>query len=293
VKIVKQKFVNLSQISTEAANQQTKDIDNVNTLAMVRLINEQDQQVAFAVQTQLKNIAKAVDTIANAFRRRGRLGVLDASEMPPTYGVSDQLVIGLIAGGDDAIRKPIEGAEDNQKFAIADLKRIKLQKRDVLVGISASGRTPYVVSGLRYANGLGCQTISIATSSNSEIGKIAKIKIEAVTGPETIVGSTRMKSGTAQKMILNQLSTGAMIKIGKVFSNLMVDVQPTNHKLIARAHQLVQKITQANDDEISHVMKITRNQVKPAVAMIKKHLNYQQAQKLLKKHHGVLKACLK
>jgi N-acetylmuramic acid 6-phosphate etherase len=213
--------------------------------------------------------------------------------MPPTYGVSDKLVIGLIAGGDIAIRKPIEGAEDDEQMVVNDLKYIKLNKNDVLVGISASGRTPYVVSGLKYANKLGCKTISIATSNNSVIGKIAQIKIEAVTGPETIVGSTRMKSGTAQKIILNMLSTGAMVKIGKVYGNLMVDVQPTNLKLIARAHNLVKKITKANDDEVAKVMITTYNKVKPAIVMIKKHLTYSQAQKLLTKHHGLLKKCLK
>jgi N-acetylmuramic acid 6-phosphate etherase len=298
------KPVDLSKISTEGINYQTQNIDVVNTTKLAQLINEQDQQVAIAVKTQIKNIAKGIDAIAYAFKHNGRLvyigagtsgrlGILDASEMPPTYGVSDKLVVGLIAGGDVAIRKPIEGAEDNQPAAIQDLKQIKLSKKDVLVGISASGRTPYVVSGLKYANSLGCATISIATSSNSEIGKIAKIKIEAVTGPETIVGSTRMKSGTAQKMILNMLSTGAMVKIGKVYGNLMVDVQPTNFKLIARAHNLVKKITQATDAEIDKVMQVTHNQVKPAIVMIKKHLTYQQAQKLLNKHQGVLKIALK
>ncbi|MDR0674915.1 MAG: N-acetylmuramic acid 6-phosphate etherase [Mycoplasmataceae bacterium] len=298
------KYIDLSNISTEGVNHQTKNIDTLKTIQLVHLINKQDQSIALAVKSQLKNIAIAIDKIVYAFNHRGRLiyigagtsgrlGVLDASEMPPTYGVSDKLVIGLIAGGDAAIRKPIEGAEDNQLAVINDLKDIRLNKRDVLVGISASGRTPYVVSGLIYANKLGCQTISIATSHNSEIGKIAKIKIEAITGPETIVGSTRMKSGTAQKMILNTLSTGAMIKIGKVFSNLMVDVQPTNLKLVTRAFNLVKRITKANDKDIKKIMSITHNQVKPAVIMIKKNLNYGQAKQLLKKHRGMLRECLK
>ena len=281
------KLIDLSKISTESINQQTIKIDSVSTLKMAQIINNQDQQVALAVKTQLVAIAKGITKIAYAFNHggrlvyigagtSGRLGILDASEMPPTYGVSDKLVIGLIAGGEPAIRKPIEGVEDNTKAVVKDLQKIKLTKKDVLVGISASGRTPYVLSGLQYANKLGCSTISIATSSNSQIGKIAKIKIEAVTGPETIVGSTRMKSGTAQKIILNMLSTGAMVKIGKVYGNLMVDVQPKNAKLIVRAHNIVSKITKAPKEEIDRVMQITHNQVKPAIVMIFKKMSYQQ-----------------
>ncbi|MDR1235334.1 MAG: N-acetylmuramic acid 6-phosphate etherase [Mycoplasmataceae bacterium] len=287
------KTVNLSKISTEGHNEHTAAIDSVSTLKLAKLINEQDEQITQAVKTQLPAIANGIRAIAACFRNggrlvyigagtSGRLGVLDASEMPPTFGVSNKLVIGLIAGGDQAIRNPIEGAEDDEAACVRDLKRIKLTKKDVLVGISASGRTPYVISGLKYANKLGCKTISVATSSNSEIGEIAQIKIEAVTGPETIVGSTRMKSGTAQKMILNMLSTGAMIKIGKVYGNLMVDVQPTNQKLIARAHSLVKKITNADDKQIKKIMQTTHNQVKPAVVMISKKVNYQDALKLLK-----------
>jgi N-acetylmuramic acid 6-phosphate etherase len=292
--------IDLNKISTESFNTETFKIDEVSTLELTKLLNNQDKQVAIAVSTQLPSIAKAIDVIANAFNNNGRLiyvgagtsgrlGILDASEMPPTYGVKSSMVIGLIAGGKEAIQNPIEGAEDDKQAAIVDLKKIKLTKKDVLVGISASGRTPYVISAIEYANKLKCKTISIATSGNSEIGKIASIKIEAITGAEPIVGSTRMKSGTAQKMILNMLSTGAMVKIGKTYGNLMVDVQPTNNKLLVRAFNLVKKITNADDKVINDVFKITKHQVKPAIVMILKKVNYQKALKLLKINDGLLK----
>jgi N-acetylmuramic acid 6-phosphate etherase len=251
--------IDLSKISTEGVNQDTKNIDSLSTVGIIKKINQQDQQVALAVKTQIPSIAKAVDAIAKAFNNQGRLiyigagtsgrlGVLDASEMPPTFGVPSSIVVGLMAGGTKAIQSPVEDAEDNEKQVIIDLNKIHFNKRDVLIGISASGRTPYVASGLKYANKIGSTSVSLATARNSVIGKIAKIKIEAVTGAETITGSTRMKSGTAQKMILNMLSTGAMIKIGKTYGNLMVDVMSTNKKLKARSISLIKTIANVSDE---------------------------------------------
>jgi N-acetylmuramic acid 6-phosphate etherase len=292
--------IDLSKISTEGVNSETSKIDLVSTINLARMINKQDQSVALAVKTQLPRIAKAIDAIVTAFNNQGRLiyigagtsgrlGILDASEMPPTFGVNSNMVVGMIAGGDAAIRLPIEGAEDDTKQVIRDLKNIHFNKKDVLVGISASGRTPYVVSGIEFANQIGAKTISVATARNSQIGKIALIKIEAVTGAETITGSTRMKSGTAQKMILNMLSTGAMVKIGKTYGNLMVDVQPKNAKLIVRVHNLVKQLTRADEATIDEACALSNNNVKEAVVMILKHTDLKTAKALLKKHNNVLK----
>jgi N-acetylmuramic acid 6-phosphate etherase len=296
--IMKQK-INLSKISTESINIDTINIDKVSTIKLVQLINDQDRKVAFAVKTQLSSIARAIDAITKCLLDQGRLiylgagtsgriGILDASEMLPTFGVKNNTVVALIAGGARAMYTPAEGAEDDETAAINDLKKINFNKHDVLVGLSASGRTPYVISGIRYANKIGARTISVSTANKSMIGKIAKIKIEAVTGPETITGSTRMKSGTAQKMVLNMLSTGAMIKIGKTYGNLMIDLNCNNEKLKARAHNIIKNITKASDADISKTLRITNNQVKPAIVMLKKNVDYHTALLLLKKN-GVLK----
>ncbi len=208
--------------------------------------------------------------------------------MPPTFNVSDKLVVGVIAGGEKALRKPIEGAEDSKSQAIKDLKKIKLNEKDFLIGIAASGRTPYVISGIEYANKLGANTGSLSTSKDSEVGKIAKIKIEPVVGAEPITGSTRMKSGTAQKLVLNMISTGTMIKLGKVYKNWMIDVKPSNEKLIERTINIVKEITGGDREEIVEALSKCNHSSKIAVVMIMKKVDVKEAEKLIEENNGKL-----
>ncbi len=208
--------------------------------------------------------------------------------MPPTFNVPNNMIIGIIAGGDYALRNPIEGAEDSKTEVVEDLKKINFSKNDFLIGIAASGRTPYVIGGLEYANQLGAKTGSISTSKDSEIGKIAKYKIEPVTGPEPITGSTRMKSGTAQKLVLNMISTGVMIKLGKVYGNLMIDVKPSNEKLIERAVKIVEEVTGEKREKIIEALQECNNTPKVAIVMIIKKINSKQAIELLDKNDGIL-----
>lgn len=263
------------------------------------MINFEDKTVAIAVEKQIDSIAKVIDAGYEILKvggrifyigagTSGRLGVLDASEMMPTFNVSNNLIIGIIAGGDHALRNPIEGAEDSNEMAILDLKKFDFNNKDFLIGVTASGRTPYVVGGLEYANSIGANTASISTSKDSEVGKIAKIKIDAITGAEVITGSTRMKSGTAQKMILNMISTGIMIKLGKVFQNWMIDVKPTNEKLIERSINMVINITGLNRQIVIKTMEKCSYSPKHAVAMLINNIDYISACKLLEKSKGKL-----
>lgn len=247
----------LSTLITEQRNPNSVDIDRQSTLEIVRLMNEEDKLVPLAIESCLPQISLAVEQIVQAFQQggrliyigagtSGRLGVLDASECPPTFGVSTEMVKGIIAGGECAIRHPVEGAEDNTKAVLNDLQSIHFSKNDVLVGIAASGRTPYVIAGLQYAKSLGALTISIASNPKSEMAEIADIAIETIVGPEILTGSSRFKSGTAQKMVLNMLTTASMILLGKCYENLMVDVQASNEKLKARAVRIVMQATDCN-----------------------------------------------
>ncbi|MCC5452825.1 N-acetylmuramic acid 6-phosphate etherase [Rheinheimera sp. UJ51] len=249
-----QLLVQLANMSTEARNSDSANIDQLNSLQLVSLINQADQGVAQHITPALPQIAAAVDQIVKAFTdggrliylgagTSGRLGILDAVECPPTYSVPDQQVIGLIAGGDKAIYKAVEGAEDNPELGAADLQRIQFSAKDVLVGIAASGRTPYVLGGLAYARSLGASTVAISCNAQAPLLQAADIAICAEVGPEVVTGSTRMKAGTAQKMILNMLSTAAMVRTGKVYQNLMVDLHASNQKLVARAIRIVMQAT--------------------------------------------------
>ncbi|HAS4358813.1 TPA: N-acetylmuramic acid 6-phosphate etherase, partial [Vibrio cholerae] len=240
----------LSHLVSEGRNPDTMDIDLLSSQEIVERLNQQDKQVPLAVEAVLPQIAQAVDKITAAFKQggrliylgagtSGRLGVLDASECPPTFGVSDQMVIGLIAGGKEAMFTAQEGAEDNATLGAHDLQQIDFSSKDVLVGIAASGRTPYVIGALEYANDLGATTIALSCNPDSPIAEIAQIAISPVVGPEALTGSTRLKSGTAQKLVLNMLTTASMIRLGKSYQNLMVDVRATNRKLIARAVRIV------------------------------------------------------
>lgn len=252
--------MNLNQLDTEQSNPDSLHIDEMSTIDILTTINNEDQKVALAVKEVLPKISIAVDCIYYQMCKggrliyigagtSGRLGILDASECPPTYGVDPRLVQGLIAGGKEALTAAIEGAEDSQDFAVEDLKNIHLTDKDVVCGIAASGRTPYVIGGLEYARTLGCQTVSICCVHNGEISKYSHYPIEVITGPEVIAGSTRMKAGTAQKLVLNMISTSVMIKRGKVYKNLMVDLQPTNEKLKTRAINIVSQSLDCSKEE--------------------------------------------
>lgn len=295
--------IDLSQLATEQRNANTAQIDQVSTLEMVRLINAEDQQVALAVEQVLPQIAEAIDRIAVQFRQggrlfylgagtSGRLGILDASECPPTYGVEFGRVIGLIAGGDGAIRKAVEGAEDSPELGAADLQSHQLTAQDIVVGLAASGRTPYVIGGLEYAKSLGCFTIGIACTPQSRIGTLADLAIEPLTGPEVITGSTRMKAGTAQKLVLNLLSTGTMIKIGKVYGNLMVDVQASNQKLVERCKRIVCEATQVSRARAEELLDLTQYDVKLAILIQQTGLPIEQAAQLLAETDGYLQRAI-
>ncbi len=247
----------LKGLLTESRNPRSAHIDTCSTQEIVRIINEEDKTVAEAVARETDQIALLIDAAAHAIRNggrliyigagtSGRLGVLDAAECRPTYGVDDNTVVGLIAGGRGAMFSAVEGAEDSLTLAEEELRAIDFCSRDVLVGLAASGRTPYVIGGLRYARSIGAVTGSIACTSGAEISALADIPIEVLTGPEVVTGSTRMKAGTAQKMVLNMLSTGTMIRLGKVMGNLMVDVQATNDKLKARAVRIVMEAAEVD-----------------------------------------------
>lgn len=295
--------IDLNKMVTEKRNLNTKDIDKVSTLEMVKKINDEDKLVAYAVEKELPQIANAIDKIAEAINNdgrliycgagtSGRLGILDASECPPTYGVSPELVQGIIAGGMEAIFKAKEGAEDSKELCVEDLRNMNFTKGDVLVGIAASGRTPYVIGGLEYANSIGAVTVGVTCNPQSDIAAVAKIAISPVVGPEVITGSTRMKAGTAQKMVLNMLSTGAMVKTGKVYGNLMVDVKATNEKLVERAKHIVIEATEVSREKAEAVLEETNYDVKLSILMIMANLSKKEGKALLEKNNGYIAKAL-
>ncbi|OOF85323.1 N-acetylmuramic acid 6-phosphate etherase [Rodentibacter ratti] len=293
----------LSTLITEQRNPGSMNIDQLSALEIVTLINQEDRQVPLAIEAVLPQIAQAVETIVSAFQQggrliyigagtSGRLGVLDASECPPTFGVSDEMVKGIIAGGDIAIRYPVEGAEDNQTAAIDDLRAIKFSAQDILVGIAASGRTPYVLSALNYAKQLGAITISIASNPHSTMAQIVDIAIDTVVGAEILTGSSRLKSGTAQKLVLNMLTTASMILLGKCYENLMVDVQASNEKLKARAIRIVMQATDCDKTIAEKNLILSEQNAKLAIMMILSGLEKNEAQALLEKERGLLRKAL-
>lgn len=294
----------LAQMMTEQRNTNSMNIDQLSAFEIVTLINNEDKQVPFAVEQSLPQIAQAVEKIVQAFQEggrlvyvgagtSGRLGVLDASECPPTYGVKPDMVVGIIAGGESALRFPIEGAEDNQEQGGLDLKAIHFSSKDILVGIAASGRTPYVLGAMEYANSLGATTVAIASNPHSAMANIADIAIETVVGAEVLTGSSRMKSGTAQKLVLNMLTTASMILIGKCYQNLMVDVQATNEKLKARAIRIVMQATECERELAERVLKLADNNAKLAIMMILAGVEKAVAEKLLEQNQGRLQKALK
>ena len=296
--------LNLSKLTTESRNQNTLNIDNVSTLEMVKMINEEDKKVANAIEIELPKIAEAIDGIVERMQKggrliyigagtSGRLGILDASECPPTYGVSEELVQGLIAGGQEAIFRAKEGAEDSKELAVLDLKDKHLNENDTVVGLAASGRTPYVIGGLEYANEIGALTISVTCNADSQVAKEAKIAISPVVGAEVVTGSTRLKSGTAQKLVLNMLSTGSMIKMGKVYGNLMVDVKATNEKLVERSKKIVCEATGVSFKEAETILNETGFDVKLSIFMILSNLEKEEAKVILEMNNGYIAKALK
>ena len=294
----------LSTLITEQRNPNSMHVDSLSALEIVQLMNEEDKQVPLAIEKCLPQIAQAVERIVSTFQQggrlvyigagtSGRLGVLDASECPPTFGVSPEMVKGIIAGGERALRHPIEGAEDSKAQAVVDLQTIQFSSKDVLVGIAASGRTPYVIGALEYAKSLGSVTVSIASNPNSAMANIVDIAIDTVVGPEVLTGSSRLKSGTAQKLVLNMLTTTSMILMGKCYQNLMVDVQASNEKLKARAIRIVMQATDCDKALAEETLKQADQNAKLAIMMILSGLDRAQAEALLEKHHGKLQLALK
>ena len=294
----------LSTLITEQRNPNSMHVDSLSALEIVQLMNQEDKQVPLAIEKCLPQIAQAVERIVAAFQQggrlvyigagtSGRLGVLDASECPPTFGVSPEMVKGIIAGGERALRHPIEGAEDSKAQAVFDLQTIHFSSKDVLVGIAASGRTPYVIGSLEYAKSLGSVTVSIASNPNSAMANIVDIAIDTVVGPEVLTGSSRLKSGTAQKLVLNMLTTASMILMGKCYQNLMVDVQASNEKLKARAIRIVMQATDCDKTLAEETLKLAEQNAKLAIMMILSGLDRAQAEALLEKYHGKLQLALK
>ena len=290
-------MIDLSKLSTEQNNPNSKDIELQDSYEIVKRINEEDKKVAFCVEKELPSISKLIDTIMSRYKEEtrivyvgagtsGRLGILDASECPPTYGVSFEKVQGIIAGGNEAIFKAKENAEDSKEEGKQDLIDINLTENDVVIGLAASGRTPYVLGAIEYANSIGAVTGSITCSENSELSKVSQYPIEVTVGPEIVTGSTRMKAGTAQKMILNMISTTVMIKIGKVFSGYMVDVKTSNQKLVERAKRIIMNTTGSDYETTSRVLAKASNEVKTAIAMILLSLDKETAKEKLKEYNN-------
>ncbi|MGL6169521.1 MAG: N-acetylmuramic acid 6-phosphate etherase [Fusobacteriaceae bacterium] len=296
--------MDLKTILTESRNLNTMEIDTLSTIEMAKLMNNEDKNVPLAVEKELEHIAAAVDVISDAFLNggrliysgagtSGRLGILDASECPPTFGTAPNMVVGLIAGGEFAIRNAVEGAEDSEEMGVEDLKKIEFNKNDIFVGIAASGRTPYVLAGIDYAKSLGAKTVGLSCNPDSPIAQNVDIAISPTPGPEVVTGSTRLKSGSVQKLVLNMLSTLSMIKIGKVYGNLMVDVQASNEKLVERQKKIVMDATGVEKSEATEVLKRCDNNCKSAIFTILSGLESEKAIEILVQHKGFIREALK
>lgn len=296
--------IDLTTLMTESRNVSSEQIDTLSTSEILKVINQEDQKVALAVEQTLPAVTQVVDAVANAFQRggrliyvgagtSGRLGILDASECPPTFGVEANLVIGLIAGGHQAILQAVENAEDNRELAVKDLQQLSLNSNDVLLGIAASGRTPYVLSAMEYGLSQGACVAALSCNSNSPMTALAQIAITPVVGPEVVTGSSRMKAGTAQKLVLNMITTAAMIKTGKVFGNLMVDVEATNAKLIQRQKNIVVEATGCHEQEAIDALSKCENHCKTAILMVLASINAENASESLQRHNGFIRHALK
>lgn len=296
--------MDLTKMTTESRNQNTMNLDQMSPLEIVTAMNLDDRKVPLAVEKVLPQIAELVSAVEEAFRKgarliymgagtSGRLGVLDASECPPTYGVPDTMVVGMIAGGDVALRYPVEGAEDSKELGKTDLQSRNLTKDDVVVGIAASGRTPYVLGGLEYARSLGCKTAAVSCNKGSAVGAAADIAIEVEVGPEILTGSTRLKSGTAQKLVLNMITTASMVRIGKAYENLMIDVVQSNEKLCTRAENIVMEATGVDREEARKRIDEAHGSCKVAVTMILADCDVQTAHRLLEEGNGHVREAIR
>lgn len=296
-------MVELGKMETEKQNPNTMNLDEMSIKEALTIMNSEDKKVAEAIGEVIPEIEEAVQVITTQLKKggrliytgagtSGRLGVLDAAECPPTFGTPKEQVVGLIAGGQRAFTEAIEGSEDSREMGKEDLKAIELNENDVVVGLAASGRTPYVIGALSYANEISTPTIAIACNKNTAIGNEAKIAIEAVPGPEVLTGSTRLKAGSTQKMILNMLSTLSMVGIGKVYKNLMVDVQPTNEKLVSRAENIVMKATDADRETAKETLAASDGKVKIAIIMILLDIDKDTAVQKLEESQGHIRKAL-
>lgn len=296
--------MDIKKLSTEGRNPQTTDLDEMSPLEIVSVMNQEDQKVPAAIKPELPQIATAAEKISQSFKKggrlfyvgagtSGRLGVLDAAECVPTFGTEPEMVQGLIAGGGKAMTLAVEGAEDNVELGASDLKDRDLTENDVVVGIAASGRTPYVVGALDYAKSVGADTIALSCNQDSIISQHAETKIEVVVGPEVLSGSTRLKSGTAQKMVLNMLSTASMVGVGKTYGNLMVDVKPTNKKLVQRSINIIVEVTGVKADIAQATLEEANYSVKDAIVMISNKMDQAAAEQKLTESGGFVRQAIK
>ena len=296
--------LNLKNMSTETRNQNTMNLDIMTPLEVVTVMNNEDAKVPEAIKPALPNIAQcvtwAIESIEAGGRiiymgagTSGRLGVLDAVECPPTFGVAPEVVVGLIAGGEKAFVKAVEGAEDSRELGREDLVNINVNKNDIVIGIAASGRTPYVLGGLAYAKEMGCHTVGISCNPGSAVGAAAELAIEVVPGPECLTGSTRLKSGTCQKLILNMISTATMVGCGKAYQNLMVDVMQTNEKLVVRAQNIVMEATGCDRETAAEKIGIAGGNAKTAITMILADCGLEEAKERLAKAKGHVREAIK
>lgn len=296
--------LNLKNMSTETRNPNTMNLDTMSPLEIVTVMNQEDAKVPEAIKPALPNIAQcvtwAISSIENGGRiiymgagTSGRLGVLDAVECPPTFGVSPDVVVGLIAGGEKAFIKAVEGAEDSRELGRGDLEAINLTATDIVIGIAASGRTPYVLGGLAYAKEVGCHTVGISCNPGSAVGQAAELAIEVVPGPECLTGSTRLKSGTCQKLILNMISTATMVGCGKAYQNLMVDVMQTNEKLVVRAQNIVMEATGCDRETAAEKIGIAGGNAKTAITMILADCGLEEAKARLEKAKGHVREAIR
>ncbi|WP_366247626.1 N-acetylmuramic acid 6-phosphate etherase [Terribacillus aidingensis] len=294
----------LDKLTTEKRNESTMKLDQLSTKEVLQLMNKEDRTVPDAVEAALPEIEAAVKQVISTFQAggrliytgagtSGRLGILDAVECPPTFSTPDDMVQGLLAGGMSAFRKAKEGAEDNPELGARELEEIGLSAKDTVIGIAASGRTPYVIGALDYAAAVGAATVSIACNKDAAISKHAKISIEVETGPEILTGSTRLKAGTAQKLVLNMISTASMVGVGKVYKNLMVDVKPTNDKLQERAKRIIMEATGAKYDAAEKVLDLADGQVKTAIVMLLLDVTKEEAESELLNAEGFVRSAIK
>lgn len=293
----------LKELMTEMGNPKSKNLDELKTIDILKLMNEEDRTVPLAVEAVLPQIEQVVHAVYEAFNNNGRLfyvgagtsgriGILDAVECPPTFSTPPEMVQAIMAGGNGAFLVAIEGAEDDQTLGKNDLMAKKLNRNDVVIGIAASGRTPYVIGALQYSQSIGATTVSLTSNSNAEISEYADYAIEVMTGPEVLAGSTRLKAATAHKMILNMISTAVMVKLGKVYNNYMIDVNATNLKLRQRARRIVQEVTDVSEEEAEKILIETNYAVKPAIVMLLTDLSYDEAKLKIEQANGYAKKAI-